>query len=340
MKKILTLVTCIFLLIITIIYSYVITDYLAFFVGQNHETIIYNDNNYTKNTDYLFVQESKDYVPYSYQDILNIFYSILDHHWDTFTIYCPYEYTKCISDTQKIINDEAVRTHLNNYVHPFNTYTNIKTTISRTGEITLKIKYLYNEEQMEKISTRVDEIIAKIIKDDMSDYEKIKTVHDYIINNSKYDVARSNNQRSVYDSALAYGPLFQGYATCNGYTDLMAIFLTKMGYNNYKIATTPEELNNITINSFWTALYYKFLHGYTIQKETESNTGHIWNAVYLNNKWLHIDLTWDDPVSTDGNDYLFHTYFLVTTESMHEADKGQTVIKEHNFNSLYYLEFN
>ena len=267
MKKILTIIICIFLILLTVFYANKITDYLASFVGQNHQTKVNNDNLYTKNLDYLFVQESKDYVPYSYQDILNIFYSILDHHEESFTIYCPYEYTKCISDTQKIINDEAVRTHLNNYVHPFNTYTNINTTISNSGEITLKIKYLYNEEQMEKISNRVDELINQLITNDMSDYDKIKTIHDYIINHAKYDVDNNNNKKSVYDSALAYGPLFQGYATCNGYTDLMAIFLTKMGFNNYKVATTPEEINNYTISSFWTAIYYKFLHAYTIQKE-------------------------------------------------------------------------
>ena len=340
MKKIITGIICLIVLIITAFYLDKITDYIASFVGQTKHTVVEENNKYTKNIDYLFVQESKDYVPYSYQDLLNIFYSILDHHWETFTIYCPYEYSKCTKDTERIINDEAVRTHLNNYVHPFNTYTNIKTSISESGEITLKIKYLYNEEQMDKISSRVDELINQLINSDMSDYDKIKTIHDYIINNAKYDVAKSNNKKSPYSSELAYGPLFQGYATCNGYTDLMAVFLTKMGFNNYKVATTPEELNNYTINSFWTALYYKVLHSYTVTKDNDESTGHVWNAVYLDKEWLHIDLTWDDPVSKDGQDYLFHTYFLVTTEAMHEADKGQTVIKEHNFNPLYYLEFN
>lgn len=95
----------------------------------------------------------------------------------------------------------------------------------------------------------------------------------------------------------------------------MAIFLTKMGFDNYKIATTPDEISY-------------------------SATGHIWNAVKVNDEWLHLDLTWDDPVSNDGKDYLFHTYFLKTTEEVKDADDGETVIEEHNFNSLYYLEFN
>jgi len=99
------------------------------------------------------------------------------------------------------------------------------------------------------------------------------------------------------------------------FKDMPRVMATKMGYDNYKIATTPDEISY-------------------------SSTGHIWNAVKFEGQWLHIDLTWDDPVSSDGKDYLFHTYFLVTNEEMQEADQGDTVIEEHNFNKLYYLEFN
>lgn len=302
MKKILTIIICIFLILLTVFYANKITDYLASFVGQNHQTKVNNDNLYTKNLDYLFVQESKDYVPYSYQDILNIFYSILDHHEESFTIYCPYEYTKCISDTQKIINDEAVRTHLNNYVHPFNTYTNINTTISNSGEITLKIKYLYNEEQMDKISSRVDELINQLITSDMSDYDKIKTIHDYIIENASYDVERNEKGTSSYESNTAYGTLFQKKAICSGYADAMAIFLTKFGVENFKI----------------------------------SSETHVWNAVKLDNKWYHLDLTWDDPVS-EYKDILDHKYFLITNKELKEADSED--ITEHRYDPLVYLEF-
>ena len=48
-------------------------------------------NKYTKDIDYLYVQKSQDYIPYSYQDLLNIFYSVIDNGWDQFTFYCPEE---------------------------------------------------------------------------------------------------------------------------------------------------------------------------------------------------------------------------------------------------------
>lgn len=315
MKKLIIPIICIILIAITVVFLNPLTDTFAEIVSSEPELIIKENNNYTKNIDYLYVQRIDDYIPYSYQDLLNIYYSVINNGWDQFTFYCPEEYTKCLNDVSQISSDELILTHLNNYVHPFNSFTNVKTSINENGEINLTIEYLYTDAEITAINTKADEILATILTNEMNDYEKIKTIHDYIVNNVKYDIERNEENDSKYNSYTAYGPLFEGYATCNGYTDLMAIFLTKIGFNNFKVATTPDEISY-------------------------STTGHIWNAVYLNDEWLHIDLTWDDPVSSDGKDYLFHTYFLVSTEAMKEADQGETVIEEHNFNPLFYLEFN
>lgn len=315
MKKLIIPIICIILIAITVVFLNPLTDTFAEIVSSEPELIIKENNNYTKDIDYLYVQRIDDYIPYSYQDLLNIYYSVINNGWDQFTFYCPEEYTKCLNDVSQISSDELILTHLNNYVHPFNSFTNVKTSINENGEINLTIEYLYTDAEITAINTKADEILATILTNEMNDYEKIKTIHDYIVNNVKYDIERNEENDSKYNSYTAYGPLFEGYATCNGYTDLMAIFLTKIGFNNFKVATTPDEISY-------------------------STTGHIWNAVYLNDEWLHIDLTWDDPVSSDGKDYLFHTYFLVSTEAMKEADQGETVIEEHNFNPLFYLEFN
>ncbi len=315
MKKLIIPIVCIILIAVTTIYLEPVTNILADAISGKEKLVISPGNEYTKDRDYLFVQRTEDYVPYSYQDILNIYYSVINNGWEQFTFYCPSEYSKCLKDVSDISSDELILTHLNNYIHPFNSFTNIKTSLNENGEITLTVYYLYTDEQIAAINNKVDELLGSLLTDQMDGYEKIKTIHDYIVNNTKYDVERNEENSSAYNSFTAYGPLFEGYATCNGYTDLMAIFLTRLGYDNFKVATTPEEM-------------------------VYSTTGHIWNAVFFEGNWLHIDLTWDDPVSSDNRDYLFHTYFLVTTEAMHEADQGETVIEEHQFNSLYYLEFN
>lgn len=289
------------------------TNLLARFVANEPTIIVDASNEYQKGMDYIFVQEATDYTPLSKGDIKNIFYTIVNNGWREFTFYCPSEYTECLNDVKEISRDQDLLTHLNNFVHPYNGFSNVKTEISESGEITVNIEYIYTPEQITQINAEVDRLYQELINDTMDDYTKILTIHDYIINHTKYDVERNDNGNSIYHSYLAYGPLFEGYATCNGYTDAMALFLEKMDLPNFKVAMTPED--------------------------TTSSAGHVWNAVYLNGAWYHLDLTWDDPVSTDGVDYLQHKYFLITTEQLEEVDNsGEVKVTEHQFKKNIYVE--
>lgn len=289
-----------------------ICSFLVNTLEENPKIIKENKSIYALNESFEFVSSTTDFTPLSKQDLKNIIYTTVDSGWNNFTFYCPNEYSKCVKDIMDITNDQEILTHLNNFVSPYNSFSNIKTTISDSGEITLNIKYLYTDDKINDINKKIDEVLKNNINDSMDDYEKIKVIHDYIINNAKYDVKRNNENISQFNSYIAYGPLIEGYATCNGYTDAMALFLNKLGYKNFKIATTPDDKNL---------------------------TGHIWNAVYLNNKWLHLDVTWDDPVSEDGKDYLLHKYFLITDEELKKADEGKVVVTEHNYLKNIYSEF-
>jgi len=319
-KKNLVTIICCALIFIVLINVNKISDSLADMLGNNPKLVIASTNEYTKDYDFEFVQISDNYIPYSYQDLKNIIFSIINNGWETFTFYCPDEYEECINDVDAITDDSLLVTHINNYVHPYNSLSGDKnamtTTISSSGEITITLKRFYSDEDIEKINKEVDKIIAEVIENDDDEYEKLKKIHDYIVNNTKYDVIanESENNESPYDSKKATGTLLEHYATCNGYTDAMAIILSKLGYKNFKVATTPEEISY-------------------------ESTGHIWNAVYFNNNWVHIDLTWDDPVSDTGKDYIYHKYFLVSNEEMAQADSGKVKIEEHNFNKAIYTEF-
>lgn len=315
MKKFIISIICALLLLVISYKANFISDFISKKITENPKLIINDKNEYTIENNFLFVQNTKSFVPYSYNDLLNIIYTTINYGWENFTFYCPNEYTSCMKDIENISKDDLTLTHINNYVHPFNSFTNMKTSIMESGEITLEINYLYTKEEIEKINEKVNSLLSELITGNETNYEKIKIIHDYIINNTKYDVERNKNGDSPYKSYLAWGPLFEGYATCNGYTDLMAIFLNKLNIVNYKIATTKESINT-------------------------SSNGHIWNGVYLDGKWLHLDLTWDDPVSEDGKDYLYHKYFLVDTKSLMEVDSGKVEIEEHNFDKNYYLEYN
>lgn len=269
-------------------------------------------NEYKKNDDFLYVQNSSNYIPLSYDDVLNIYYSITNNGFKDFTFYCPKEYQNCINDVTKISNDPEILTYINNFVNPFNSFSNLETSISESGEINVKVNYLYTDEEIKKINNVVDKIYKENINDSMSDYEKIKTIHDYIINHTKYDIERNEKGTSKYASNKANGALLEGYATCSGYTDAMALFLEKMHIKNYKIAS---EL---------------------LQTDRD---GHIWNAVFIDGKWLHLDLTWDDPVSSNNTDYLQHKYFLIDNKTLKEIDNGEITVKDHIFNKRIYREF-
>ncbi len=295
MKKTISLIICILISLLVLINIDSISNKIALFLENNKKVAISSPNDYYKNYDFKFVQESNQYVPYSYQGLLNIVFSTLNNGWDNFTFYCPDEYTDCLKDMNKISNDTTLLSNINNYVHPYNTYSKIGIVSNNTGEITINITKLYSDSDIEKINKGVDDIITKYIKSDMSDDDKLLVIHDYIINNTRYDINKSNDA-----SYTALGPLFNGTAVCSGYADLMAIFISKFGLKNYKVA---------------------------------SNT-HVWNAVLVNGEWLNIDLTWDDPITKDSDvDTLQHDFFLVNTKKLLEFDT-----KDHKFDTTVYQE--
>lgn len=310
MKKYISSIICLLLIVyVAVRYNSIVTFATNFFTNKQ-DLIILSGNEYTKKNDYLYVQRSKNFTPLSSQDILNIYYSIINNHWETFTFYCPSEYESCTDDITKLSDNAVTLSNINNFVHPYNSFTSIKTSIDSQGEIIVKVKYLYSKEQISFINNEVDRIIKENYDSNVDVKENIKKIHDYIINSTTYDINyKENKPKFTY---TAYGALKEHLATCNGYSDLMAIILSKLGIDNYKIAYNPSGDTN--------------------------EDGHVWNAVHIDDKWLHLDLTWDDPVG-DGHDYLYHKYFLVTTNEMHEADSGNIQITEHNYDKYIYQEF-
>ena len=257
-------------------------------------------NSYSRDYNFLFVQKTDQLVPKNYQDLLNLLYTALNAGKDKFYFYCTKEYENCMSDVKKILKSQTTLSDINNYVHPFNSFSRLETSYDSFNKITIEVKKNYTEDEIIKIQDKVNEIYNTYYLDSVSLKDNILKFHDYIINHSKYDSLRTDNNIIQYKSDIAYGPLFEGYAICGGYTDLMQLFLEKLHVMNYRI----------------------------------SSNDHIWNAVFLNGKWYHLDLTWDDPVVSDGSDYLEHSYFLIDSKKLFRLGDHQ-----HNFDTNSYLEF-
>lgn len=256
-------------------------------------------NEYYRNYDYEFVENTDNFNPKNKNDILNIYFTVLNSGVKNFYFYCPNEYSNCINDVKEITNNKTLLSTINNYVHPYNSYKHIETSYYKTGKVEISIEKTYSENKINTINKKVDYIINDIIKDEKDTNTMIKLAHDYIVNNTKYDSNRSDKNISEYDSDTAYGALIEGYALCGGYTDSMAIILDRLNIKNFKIASDS----------------------------------HIWNAVNMNDEWYHLDLTWDDPVTSDNSDILEYNFFMITTE---ELDQIKT--NYHTYNKDYYKE--
>lgn len=117
------------------------------------------------------------------------------------------------------------------------------------------------------------------------DYECLKYIHDWIVNNTSY-ISSGPLSKSEADGAVVYGQ-----ALCEGYSKAFMYLAQSMGYECVCVS------------------------GY-------SNGDHMWNMVKVGGNWYHVDVTWDDPISNSGP-VLRHNYFLIsdsTISSDHRID--------------------
>ena len=256
-------------------------------------------NEYFRDYDFQFVQNTDDFEPNSKQDLYNIFYTVINSGMDNFTFYCPDSYSSCLDEVEVLANDQDMLSHINNYVHPFNGFNHIETQYDSLGKVNIHIEKSYSESEIDDVEREVERLSSELIVAGDTDINNIRRIHDYIIDHSVYDSNRSDYNDTTYRSDIAYGPLLQGYGICGGYTDAMELFLEELGIQSYKI----------------------------------SSEQHVWNAIYLDGEWYHLDLTWDDPVTSTGENLIEHNFFLIDTPTLLELEQT-----EHNFNQDIYPE--
>ena len=263
------------------------------------ENIKLDKNEYYKNRNYKYVQNTDDFVAKNKKHLLNIFYTVVNSGVNEFTFYCDDSYTNCITDVNTLMNSKETLSHVNNFVHPYNSFDNVSISYNDYGEVHLIINKVYTPNDIALIDAKVDKIIKNKIKSNMNKKQKIEVIHNYIITHGKYatDSIRKKNSDKPYSKANSI--LIDGYGLCGAYADAMAIFLEKLGIDNYKIASES----------------------------------HIWNLVKLNNKWLHLDLTWDDPIMSDGSNKLEKLFLLIDNKELKRLN-----VEKHNYNKSIYIE--
>lgn len=140
----------------------------------------------------------------------------------------------------------------------------------------LKLNYRYSADEMEDIADYVNSELDKIaaIADTTSDYDKIKSVYDYFIDNYSYESATLN-----YD---VYSLLADNKGTC---CSLSLAFKEVSDRLNIPCETVLS--NDMT---------------------------HEWNRVYINGKWLNIDIVRGLTLNESGLKTARYRSFLISDE--------------------------
>lgn len=303
--KYLYIVTATIVIIIITVFTFkadfIYYNYAKYAIENNDNNKILK-NKYYYEEDFSYIKEYDGLEIHNKEELYGTIYYIINSGVITAERYFSIDYIDYEKDYNEIFDKDSKDSKLNsinNFVHPYNVFNSIYVDLEGYKlTITIDYKDFYPEEKRNLIDNKVNDIIEKLITTDMNNKEKIKVIHDYIINNTIYDEdfcieedPKNCETTSPYQADTAYGVLFEHYGICSGYTDLMAIFLDKLEIANYRII----------------------------------NDSHTWNAVKIDNIWYHLDTTWDDPIS--DKEILTYTYFLITTtedsllEKVHVFDK-------------------
>ena len=132
-----------------VIVVYIFKDNISTFIldnviyGGSNKVLTYNE--YYLDYDYKYVQNIDKQNVENYQELLNMFYTVLNSGDNSYSFYC--DYNNCLNDIKKLIDEKDTMSNINNFVHPFNSFDSINIDISNSGKITVKNKKAYNEEE-------------------------------------------------------------------------------------------------------------------------------------------------------------------------------------------------
>ena len=164
---------------------------------------------------------------------------------------------------------------------------------SRVIDYEFTYEYFYDLDTATIRQWRADaEYVAKnlattLFAQDMPDYMKLLLIHDWLVENSRYNITNMDE----VGNHMAYGPMVKGLSVCMGYAEAANLLLQAAGIET------------------------QYVSGYGTNSDGHTEA-HAWNAVKIGGEWYMMDITWDDPVTYDGSDVLRYDYFNVTSDQL------------------------
>ena len=168
--------------------------------------------------------------------------------------------------------------------------------------------YVFTLEQAENTARELNyaysEFLQSEIKEELTDYEKLIALYEYIINRTKYADEASedydNNifNEAVYRSASAIGPLLDCRAICIGYARATQYLALRLGIQTF-----------------------------TVKGGDTDGDVHYYDLVLLGDDYYYVDTTWGDPVDPERiKDYLTYNYFCITTDELLRSHQTNTSV--------------
>lgn len=155
------------------------------------------------------------------------------------------------------------------YVNPFDlsiTQNVVKYTSNNQTELyaSYHVTFENMDARYEEALKQAEELHQQLIQEEMTQNEKIKVIHDYIITHTIYDVEAQASKDKGLDVFKSAGVFTDHKAVCTGYS--RAFMMLAREAQIPAIYVSSEAMN------------------------------HSWNYVYDGDTWRYIDVTWDDPV--------------------------------------------
>ena len=157
----------------------------------------------------------------------------------------------------------------------------------------------------------------------MDEYHRALFFHDTLVQSTVYDaqIAAAVPDRGIHSlSSTAFGCLVNHKAVCTGYARAFQWLAQRSGIECLRAEGTDRK----------------------------DGVGHEWNCIRLAGDYYYVDVTWDDPISEDG-DLLTHEFFCITADELLETHipyEGQglpectaTALDYYRVQGLYFEQY-
>lgn len=178
-------------------------------------------------------------------------------------------------------------------------------------------------ENLKQIYDNAKDALSYIVSDEMSEYEKVHAIYDYIIYNVRYDHDCANAEDAYVSGNLSLNEKMKYY----GYY-LEGIFLDKF-YKKDMHAVCDGKSKAFVLMCGIEGITAVRISG-KASSDGQNFGGHAWNKVLLDlngtgdKEWYFVDTTWGD-VGDDSKEFLSHAYFLLSDDEVkntHDENPG------------------